>query len=501
MKLNIFKINSEQYEDLKAILLTKGYVIECEKTANDIVYELYLLKKEAKRESWIDIYSELLTAEKLSKYQKQLQEENLAGVLLIKTALSIFAISHGQVHFLLRLYCEKDFGLDLAERIAQQDGLSIKHSQTFTSLGQKDITSYNKKRSLEEVIDYGEAFNYLKCKTIDPTKWGEVIDFGESARFTSTKNFLLNFIDIGELIKNIDNELKKHARVTIPRYQQVRDPELINDLNSRLTEHFINYIDNIVTDEYWLTGVTFNFMSEQRCSVKYLKEEILPITNGLDPKILKDAIDHKKDQISDYNKIRVIFFDESDNKLYYKYLKELMLVTIEIGDKYYVSYDGRWYRFSESYLNYIKQRVDEVGFEIKESYGLGENELIDKLVKDNKYTQLHKRNIYIGKYCIEQADLMDDENVIMIKDQNETSDLVYLIAQAKTSIRLTKSGEISENIFKGRNVCLWMLLKRKSLDKLSDLKSFHLLDAINEFRKEVQSKGFEPRIWISLKTN
>ena len=106
----------------------------------------------------------------MSKYQKQLQEENLAGVLLIKTTLSIFAISHGQVHFLLRLYCEKDFGLDLAERIAQQDGLSIKHSQTFTSLGQKDITSYNKKRSLEEVIDYGEAFNYKKCKSIGPTK-------------------------------------------------------------------------------------------------------------------------------------------------------------------------------------------------------------------------------------------------------------------------------------------------------------------------------------------
>ena len=167
-----------------------------------------------------------------------------------------------------------------------------------------------------------------------------------------------------------------------------------------MTEHFINYIDNIVTDEYWLTGVTFNFMSEQRCSVKYLKEEILPITNGLDPKILKDAIDHKKDKISDYNKIRVIFFDENDNMLYYKYLKELMLVTIEIGDKYYVSYDGRWYRFSESYLNYIKQRVDEVGFEIKDSYGLGENELIDKLVKDNKYTQLHKKIFILGSIVL-----------------------------------------------------------------------------------------------------
>ena len=94
---------------------------------------------------------------------------------------------------------------------------------------------------------------------------------------------------------------------------------------------------------------------------------------------------------------------------------------------------------------------------------------------------------------------MDDDNVIMIKDQHQQADLVYLIKQATTSLRLTESGELADNVFKGRNVCLWMLVNRKSLKKLSDFKSFHLLDALNDFKKEVVSKNLNPVIWISLK--
>lgn len=155
--------------------------------------------------------------------------------------------------------------------------------------------------------------------------------------------------------------------------------------------------------------------------------------------------------------------------------------------------------FSDSYVKFIEEQVDNIEFLLKDSCGLGETKLIDKLVKENGYTQLHKHNVHIGKYCIEQADLMDSENVIMIKDQANQSDLVYLIKQATTSLRLTESGELTENIFEGRNVCLWMLVNRKSLKKLSDFKSFHLLDALNDFKKEVTSKNLNPVVWISLK--
>ena len=56
------------------------------------------------------------------------------------------------------------------------------------------------------------------------------------------------------------------------------------------------------------------------------------------------------------------------------------------------------------------------------------------MVASDKYTQLHKDNVYIdGEYCIEKADLIDDESVVMIKDQHQQADLVYLVKQATTS--------------------------------------------------------------------
>jgi hypothetical protein len=96
---------------------------------------------------------------------------------------------------------------------------------------------------------------------------------------------------------------------------------------------------------------------------------------------------------------------------------------------------------------------------------------------------------------------MDQNNVIMIKDQHQQADLVYLIKQATTSLRLSDAGELGENVFFGHNVCLWMLVERKTLDKLSDFKSFHLLDALNDFKREVTSKNLTPVVWVSLNPN
>ena len=90
---------------------------------------------------------------------------------------------------------------------------------------------------------------------------------------------------------------------------------------------------------------------------------------------------------------------------------------------------------------------------------------------------------------------MDDNNIIMIKDQHQQADLVYLITQATTSLRLSEAGELGENVFRGRNVCLWMLVDRKRLAKLSDFRSFHLLDALNDFKQEVTSKTLTLKFW------
>ena len=177
----------------------------------------------------------------------------------------------------------------------------------------------------------------------------------------------------------------------------------------------------------------------------------------------------------------------------------MLQITIDYDNKYYVLFHNEWVEFSDSYVKFIEEQVDGIDFEIKDHKGLSETDLIADLVGQGLYTQLHKNNVYIGKYCVEQADLMDNNNVIMIKDQCQQADLVYLVKQATTSIRLTDSGELQDKVYNGKNVCLWMLVNRKTLRKLSDFKSFYLLDALNDFKKEAISKNLNPVVWISLK--
>ena len=286
----------------------------------------------------------------------------------------------------------------------------------------------------------------------------------------------------------------------MPRYRKVIDKTLLEELNKELKKHFLEFLTDVDVEDYWLTGVSFNFSGDYKYSLKIRTRELTETIDTLDTSIIKNVIADNSDVIKDrYDLIKVLFYDEEENFLFSKPLQDLIQVTVTLNDKYYVLYHNEWVEFSDSYVKFIEEQVDAISFEIKDAYGLGETALISKLVKQGDYTQLHKNNVYIGKYCIEQADLMDDDNVIMIKDQHQQADLVYLIKQATTSLRLTESGELADNVFKGRNVCLWMLVNRKSLKKLSDFKSFHLLDALNDFKKEVVSKNLNPVIWISLK--
>ena len=264
----------------------------------------------------------------------------------------------------------------------------------------------------------------------------------------------------------------------------------------------MDFLTDVDVDDYWLTGVSFNFSNDYRCSLKMRQNDITEILDSLDVNIVRDAVTANAEFIGNrHDLIRVMFYDENDEVLFYKRLKDLMQVTIEYNGKYYVLYHNEWVEFSESYVSYIEDQVNSIQFELKDAGNMNETQLIESLANGGQYTKLHKDNVYIGKYCIEKADLMDEDNIIMIKDQHGQADLVYLIKQATTSLRLSEAGEFGENVFGGRNVCLWMLVERKNLTKLSDFKSFHLLDALNDFRREVINRGLAPVIWVSLNNN
>lgn len=500
MKINVFKIDNDKVDELIAELEDKGFNCEGDNEDEYSYIALYLRKKRSVNKGWLGYYQQLLTEDRFTYYTENIGSETVSGFFLIQKDEYSYVLSYGQTHFIIRKYCDKDFGLNLAERILDPEGLKMKHSQTFTSAGKKDITSYTRNRKLDDSCNYGEAFSYVKCKTVDKKMWGETVDFGESVRFSFGKSFDLKPTGLHYFTDKIEEKLQQEAEIRLPRYHKVVDEHILTELNKELNKHFLEFIQEVDVNDYWLTGVSFNFSNDYRYSLKIYKTKLSEISDTIDAKYVREIIVNNKDKIkNNYNAIRVIFYDENDEELFSKKLKELLQITVDLNGKYYVFFQNEWVVFSKSYVKFIEEQVDSINYEIKPSTNQTETELIDTLVASGKYTQLHKNNVYIaGKYCIEKADLMDDENVIMIKDQHQQADLVYLVKQATTSLRLSNAGEIGENVFSGRKVCLWMLTRRKTLNKLSDFKSFHLLDALNDFKQSAINLNLTPEVWITL---
>ena len=100
----------------------------------------YICEKSiSKIEAGWNIISSYYQKKKFAYYTENIGSESVSGLFLIQKNDYSYAFSYGQTHFIVRKYCDKDFGLNLAERIIEPQGLKMKHFQTFTSDGKKDI--------------------------------------------------------------------------------------------------------------------------------------------------------------------------------------------------------------------------------------------------------------------------------------------------------------------------------------------------------------------------
>lgn len=172
MKVNVFKIENDKVDDLTVELEENGFECEADNEDENGYTALYLRKKRSENKGWLGYYQQLLSDDKFAYYTENIGSETVSGLFLIQKDEYSYVLSYGQTHFIIRKYCDKDFGLNLAERILDPQGLKMKHSQTFTSAGKKDITSYIRNRKLDDSRDYGEAFSYVKCKTANKDLWG-----------------------------------------------------------------------------------------------------------------------------------------------------------------------------------------------------------------------------------------------------------------------------------------------------------------------------------------
>lgn len=120
-KYNIYKIKDGNREALQRKLSTVGLIAKNEKQIGDYTAKFYFSDKpDLVKIWWVDLYKDFIDVNELPN------NELYFGILLLVNKEICYAISFGKAHFYLREYCDGEFGLNLAERIVDENNLRIK---------------------------------------------------------------------------------------------------------------------------------------------------------------------------------------------------------------------------------------------------------------------------------------------------------------------------------------------------------------------------------------
>lgn len=426
------------------------------------------------------------------------------AVLLIYNTDIIYAVSLGKSHFYLKKFSELDFGLNLAERIADDSNHKIKNSKFYKSRKNKVITTYHEGGGIE--YESGESMHYLKARTIDEEGWGKTASFGHSAQF----NVDISAEDLPAFIQKIEGTLVQPPRFKLPKVIAVSDEKTIEELDNLLADVILQRGENSAFQEsdVSLSGVDFIFSDQYEYNfyVKGLRgvqsDKIELTLENLRNFLLQNNIDLKQN------------LDEIKIKIYNEYGRDFSISLKEALDfveeeNRFCLIDGRWYQFNQSYVDFLKDEVDSIEFQEQEEVldqtedGFNRGKEEGGFINCDKVLEgipLETRT----KYKVEKLDLYKDGAMYFVKFGTPKK-MNYVVDQAINTVRLLQNNQ-SKLLINGEEkqvetICLWLVFigRKKKVQKLSDLNSLILHMKLADWKRAVQNARYKPMVYVSYK--
>lgn len=445
---------------------------------------------------WVDTYKEFFEG------HNQPKNKIYCAILLISNDSYCYAISLGKAHFYLRPFCNPDFGLELAERIVDEAELRIKNSKFFKSKKSKSITTYHQ----GSPIDYagGESWHFLKAKTINKEKWGEVASFGTSAQLCLG----IEPLELPDLIERIEFTLTTPSNFLLPKTTIINDKMETNILDERLVKAILNSGDGekIKIDDVMVSGVDFIFPEDNKYSLyqkghwneKTEPQELTLLT------LLKFVHEKGLNLEKSINDINVQIIKEHGRP----HSDSIKVFLDYTDDERFCLIDGKWHQFNQSYVDYLANEVDKLDIDYDAKFDIStpliESDFNKEREKHDGFINYDKKlDSLDGKFKIEKLDLLKDQCIYFVKIGTAQKQN-YVIDQAVNAIKLLQNSNGSLSI-QGKNypikqICLWMILKnKKPIEKLSDLKSLILQMKLADWKKATQDAGFDPRVKINYR--
>ncbi|MGQ9848198.1 MAG: DUF6119 family protein [Bacteroidales bacterium] len=495
-KFNLYKINPNQRDELVKKFQSVGLSKIGSKNIDGFTLDFYFSKEPDTIDIWwTEIYKDFFgTIEKP-------KNKIYFATLLIYNSQVVYAVSLGKSHFYLKHFCDPDFGLNLAERIADDINPKIKNSKFYKSRKNKIITTYQEGSGID--FDSGESLHYLRAKTIDKDNWGKTASFGHSAQF----NIEIKAEKLPDFIKKIEETLKQNSRIKFPKVVLVQDEATKNKLDNLLVEVLAgsSQSSTIQESDITLSGVDFIFSDQYEYSF-YVKGDRESHTDKgeLTLERLRKFISEKNINLKiKLNNIKVMVYNEFGSNFSVS-LKET-LDFVEEKERYCL-FDGKWYQFNQSYLDFLKEEVDSIDFKEQE-------EVVDKT--EQEFNQRKGQQGFVNcdrlnetlckKYKVEKMDLYKDKVLHFVKFGNPQK-MNYVIDQAINTVKLLQNNQnkiqINDEEKDVETICLWLIFDRQQkISKLSELNSLIFHMKLVDWKRIVQNARYKPIIYVSYRKN
>ncbi|WP_206488392.1 DUF6119 family protein [Rhodococcus sp. KRD162] len=493
MKLNIFRVPSDQWGPLKKKLAEKQLVstseLEQDGWSGDF---LFCTHPPPGNIPWVQDFSSFIGA---SNYYNR----SYFGAMLLEKEDSCYAITFGKSHFFVRPYCDYDFGIELGKRIADERDISQTAARRYQGKQRKDIRSFAEQTRLN--VPPGNSVEFLQGKII-PEKsetFGPRAKFGTSALVESD----ITPEEVGSLLSAIEAEIKVKARFKLPRTLVLSDEEEITRYDEKLIDELMSPVgtSDIATDTFDLFGVDFVFSSSGSFSIKCGHFKAWDV-DRLTMKEVKEYIAEKDIPRSRVLSLKVTHRRENDPD-FTQSIKEA--VDFICDEDRVVLRGGKWLKFNEDYLEALDAAIRRIAVEETEpdlvETKLTEGEFNGSLshhgyeVADKDFDILKTS----GKAPSEAWDLQRDETVYAVKFGTPQK-LNYVVDQASSVLELIHNGANLYPIPPFRRYCLWFGYRAKRRpDSLADSGSIILKQKVEAWARQCENVGFMPVIKLSRK--
>ncbi|MDO8579696.1 MAG: TIGR04141 family sporadically distributed protein, partial [bacterium] len=316
MKINVFKIPKENVEPLKQKIKRLEMANKYVETTNGWVCTFYLsAKPEVDDISWVKDFE--TTVVDISKLKNII---HFAIYLCVKGG-DCFALTYGKSHFYVRKFCDIDFGLEMAKRIADENDVKQKASKRFSGKKKKEIKSFVKNTKLDN--ESGESVDYISAAITQDKQ----VDFGEKSKFGSSlivsrEDLIVSKIPdvLDVIIRVLDTE---KPRFDLPKTFEIRDSGQIVKYTNKLLEQIKNDISSIETEDssYDLVGTDFVFYLNEKYTFHFGHKKSQQISE-LSHTELKKFIDENSIPDNEILNIKVEITNEN-NKTYTRPLYEM----------------------------------------------------------------------------------------------------------------------------------------------------------------------------------